>query len=121
MTCRPLCQGRTTVFGHIVTDKLEALCFSPLSFKLRPAVRLPQGLRRVPRHQHDAETYDRTGYSEHQAIIYFVGVHILRLFLACAECGATISPNDRLAAEPSNSCRSSSSSNLLKPDYRVQK
>jgi len=89
MTCRPLCQGRTAVFGHIVTDELEALYFSPVSFKVRSAVGLPQGLRRVPRRQHDAETYDRTGHSEHEAKIYLVGIHICVCSFVCTECGAT--------------------------------
>ena len=50
--------------------------FSPLSFKLRFAMRLPQGLSRVPHRQHDAETYDRTDNSEHKAIIYGLGIHL---------------------------------------------
>jgi len=76
---RPVALSRrqcTAVFGHIVTDNLEALCFSPLLFKLRSAARPLQGLRRVPRRQHHAETYDRTGHSEHEDKIYLVGIHI---------------------------------------------
>ena len=57
-------------------NRLEALCFSPLSFKLRSPVRLPQGLPRVPHHQHDAKAYDRTDHSEHKAIICMLGIHI---------------------------------------------
>jgi hypothetical protein len=61
-------------------------------------VRLPQGLRRVPRYEHDAETYDRTDHSESKAIICMLGNHI-HLFLVCTEFGATIRPSDR-TSEP---------------------
>jgi hypothetical protein len=54
--------------------------FSPLSFKLRFAMRLPQGLRPVPHRQHNAETYDRTDHSKYQAIIYMLGIHFLPPF-----------------------------------------
>lgn len=61
-------------------NRLEAFCSSPLSFMLRSAMRLPQGLRCVPHCQNDAETYDRTEQTEHKAIIYGLGIHFLPLF-----------------------------------------
>ena len=85
----------TAVFGHIVADKLEAFCFTPLSFKVCSAVRLPQGLGGVPHHQHDAETYDRTDHSESKAIICMLGNRIHVLFLVAPNLTQRFEPNDR--------------------------
>jgi hypothetical protein len=49
---------------------------------LRSAMRLPQNLRRVPRHQYEAENYNRTDYSEQKAIICMLGnrIHVCSSF-----------------------------------------
>jgi hypothetical protein len=74
--------------------------FSPLSFKLRFAMRLPQGLSRVPHRQHDAETYDRTDNSEHKAIIYGLGIHLFSHSL-CRH--PSNRPNNRVASRTEQS------------------
>ena len=67
---------------NIAPDKLETLSSSPLSFMLRSAMRLPQGFRRVPRHQHKAENSNRTDQSEHKAIVCMLGnrIHVCSSF-----------------------------------------
>ena len=79
--------------------KLEAFSSSPLSFELRSAVRLPQGLRCVPHHQHDAETHDCTEHSEHQAIVCVLGNRIHVLFHVAPNLAQRLEPNDR-TSEP---------------------
>ena len=66
---------------------------------LRSAMRLPQGLRRVPRYEHDAETYDRTDHSESKAIICMLGNRIHVLFLIAPNLAQRLEPNDR-TSEP---------------------
>jgi hypothetical protein len=66
---------------------------------LRSAMRLPQGLRRVPHHQHDAETHNRTEHSERKAIVCMLGNRIHVLFLVAPNLTQRLEPNDR-TSEP---------------------
>jgi len=65
-------------------------------------MRLPQSLRRVPRHKHDAETHDRSEQSEHKAIVCMLGNRIhVRSSLRQTQ-RSRLEPNARLATEPSH-------------------
>jgi hypothetical protein len=83
----------SALFGHIAADKLETLCFSPLSFKVRSALCLPQGFRGVPHHQDNAETYGRTEHTERKAIIWMLSIHIYVCSSSGPNLAQTIGPN----------------------------
>jgi hypothetical protein len=88
---------------------------------LRSAMGLPQSLRRVPHHQHDAETHNRTEHSERKAIVCMLGNRIHVLFLVAPNLTQRLEPNDRTSEPNLATAIAVFFVYLFKLDYQPQK